>query len=333
MARPTARVLALLELLQSSSRTRTVTDLAERLGVDERTVRRYVAHLTDLDIPVESVRGPHGGIRLAPAYRVPPLMLTDEEALAVLLGLAASQRAALAVSSAAVVETAASKIRRVLPVALARRLEALLQTTGASGAEPVTTTPQAGVLLALAAAARDRRPVALHHTAAGGRRTRRTVHPYGIVAHAGRWYLSAADAASGELRTFRVDRVEVATALTGTFDVPEGFDPVGQVVTGLAEAPWRHEVRLRVRAGAQEVTGLFPPGLVTVDDGPVEPGWSRVRMRAERLDWVPGVLAGVRVPFQVEGPDALREMVRTLADRLAAAATPPTAAGGPPPGG
>src|SRR5712671_7007693 len=94
MARPAARVLTLLELLQSGG-VRTVTELADRLGVDGRTVRRYVDHLLDLDVPVESVRGRYGGYRLASRYRMPPLMLNDEEALAVLLGLVGTRRATL----------------------------------------------------------------------------------------------------------------------------------------------------------------------------------------------------------------------------------------------
>ena len=94
MPRPTGRVLTLLELLQSGG-TRTVAELADRLGVEGRTVRRYVDHLIDLDVPVESVRGRYGGYRLAPGYRLPPLMLSDDEALAVLLGLVAGRRAGL----------------------------------------------------------------------------------------------------------------------------------------------------------------------------------------------------------------------------------------------
>src|ERR1700726_1548366 len=105
MARPTARVLSLLELLQSGG-VRTVTELAGRLGVDERTVRRYAGHLTDLDVPVESVRGRYGGYRLAPGYRMPPLMLTDDEAVAVLLGLIGTRRAALQPDTALAVESA-----------------------------------------------------------------------------------------------------------------------------------------------------------------------------------------------------------------------------------
>ena len=120
MARPTARVLSLLELLQSGG-VRTVTELAGRLGVDERTVRRYVDHLIDLDVPVESVRGRYGGYRLAPGYRMPPLMLSDDEALAVMLGLIAGRRTGLVITTGTASETAAAKIRRALPDRLARR--------------------------------------------------------------------------------------------------------------------------------------------------------------------------------------------------------------------
>ena len=121
MARPTARVLSLLELLQSGG-VRTVAELADRLDVDERTVRRYVDHLIDLDVPVESVRGRYGGYRLASGYRMPPLMLSDDEALAVLLGLVAGRRTGLVTTTG----TAARRRRPSppgTPARLARRLE------------------------------------------------------------------------------------------------------------------------------------------------------------------------------------------------------------------
>src|SRR3954452_23995944 len=122
MTRPAARVLTLLELLQSGG-VRTMAELADRLGVDGRTVRRYVGHLIDLDVPVESVRGRYGGYRLAPRDRRPPLMLTDEEALAVLLGLVAGRRAGLMTATGTASETAAAKIRRVLPERLPPRVD------------------------------------------------------------------------------------------------------------------------------------------------------------------------------------------------------------------
>src|ERR1700684_1381398 len=109
MTRPAAQVLTLLELLQSGG-VRTTAELAGRLGVGERTVRRYVDHLIDLDVPVESVRGRYGGYRLGAGYRMPPLMLNDDEALAVMLGLVAGRRTGLATDTAG--ETAGAQMRR-----------------------------------------------------------------------------------------------------------------------------------------------------------------------------------------------------------------------------
>ncbi|WP_413104941.1 helix-turn-helix transcriptional regulator [Streptomyces sp. Inha503] len=330
MNRPTARVLALLEILQAGG-TRTVADLAGRLGVDERTVRRYVGQLIDLDVPVRSVRGRYGGYRLAPGYRMPPLMLTDEEALAVLLGLVAGRRAGLVTTSVAAAESAAAKVRRVLPEALGRRLDALLATADFTAPARPMAVPETGVLLMLAEAARDRRPVAIGYTAWKGRRSERTVHPYGVVAHSGRWYVTGADSDSGEVRTFRLDRIETASVLPGSFDVPEGFDPAARVLSGLAGVPYLHEVSLRVQGTVEQVRHRIPAGLVTVAELPADPArdaaaapgegegstWVRVELRAERLEWVPSVLAWLDLPFVIERPDALRDHVHTLARRLA----------------
>ncbi|MEV5711870.1 YafY family protein [Actinoallomurus sp. NPDC052274] len=357
MTRPTARVLALLEILQAGG-TRTVADLAGRLGVDERTVRRYVDHLIDLDIPVRSVRGRYGGYHLAPGYRMPPLMLTDEEALAVLLGLFAGRRAGLVTTSPAAMENAAAKVRRVLPAALGRRLEALLATAEFTAPARPVASPEAGVLLVLAEGARHRRPVAIAYHAWGGRRSERTVHPYGIVLHSGRWYVTGADSASGEVRTFRLDRIESATALQGSFEVPEGFDPTARVLSGLTEVPYLHEVSLRVQGTAEQIRSRLPAGIATVQELPTDPaqdpavahdlpepagppavsgageggGWVRVRLRAERLDWVAGVLAWLDRPFVIESPDALRDHVRALAHRLTASADAAPGADGEPTG-
>ncbi len=322
VTRPTARVLALLEVLQSGG-TRTAYDLAARLGVDERTIRRYVVHLTDLDIPVRSVRGRYGGYRLAPGYRMPPLMLTDEEALAVLLGLIAGRRAGLVTTSVAAAESAAAKLHRVLPEALRLRLDAVLQTAQFTFRPRPVTPPAANVLFLLAEAAAQRRPVAFDYTAADGRQSRRTVHPYGIVAHSGRWYVTGPDSVSGEVRTFRLDRISGPAMLAGTFDVPDGLDPAEQFLSRLSQVPYPHEISLAVQGTAEHVRTLFPAGLATAADDTDRAGWVRVLMRAERLDWVPGVLAGLGLPFVVEQPEALRDLVRSLGERLVVSASLP----------
>ncbi|MFE3883316.1 helix-turn-helix transcriptional regulator [Streptomyces lydicus] len=360
MTTSTTRVLALLEILQGGG-TRSVPDLAACLGVDERTVRRYAGHLLDLGVPVDSVRGRYGGYRLAPGYRMPPLMLTEDEALAVLLGLLAAQRAGLVTTSAAASESAAAKLRRVLPKSLGRRLAALPATADFTARPRPAAAPDTGVLLGLAEAALHQRPVALTYTDRKGQRSDRTVLPYGLVAHSGRWYLTGADPAAGEgeVRTFRLDRITAAAVQPGSFDVPPAFDPVTTVLDSLAQTPWRHEVSLRIHDSVRHLRRHLPADIATLSPipdaaapegtGPADPdranadrahpdpadtdsaarpapaddptGWVRVRIRAERLDWIPPVLAALDRPFVIERPAELRTRVQELARRLVAHAT------------
>ena len=332
MARPTAHVLTLLELLQSGG-TRTAAELADRLGVDERTVRRYVDHLLDLDVPVEPVRGRYGGYRLGSGYRMPPLMLSDDEALAVLLGLVAGRRAGLMTATATASETAAAKIRRVLPERLARRLDAVLGSLTFTAPPGEFAVPETAVLLTVADAVNHHRPVSIRYTAADGRRSERTLHPYGLVAHSGRWYVTGTDPGIGEDRTFRLDRIMDARVLSGSFEPPAGQDAAQRLVSGFAAAPYRHHVILRIQGTAERIRTRLPASIATVEDiaTVAEPpsaagthqaaeGWRRVELRAEQLDWLPPLLASLDVPFVVEQPDELRERVAALAGRLAASA-------------
>jgi predicted DNA-binding transcriptional regulator YafY len=333
MARPTARVLSLLELLQSGG-VRTVAELAGRLGVNERTVRRYAAHLLDLDVPVESVRGRYGGYRLGAGYRMPPLMLSDDEALAVLLGLIAGRRTGLVTTTGAASETAAAKIRRVLPGRLARRLDAVLGSLAFTAPPGEAPAPDTGVLLTIADAVRHRRPVWIRYTAGDGRRSERTLHPYGLVAHSGRWYVTGADPGIGEDRTLRLDRIEDARTFPGSFEPPAGFDPAQHVLSGLATAPYRHQVTLAIQGTIEQIRDWLPASIATVQELPpaaetdrpaagtdprTEP-WFRVELHAERLDWLPPLLASLDRPFAVERPDELRDLIAALASRLATSA-------------
>lgn len=325
MPRPTARVLALLEILQGGG-THTALELAKRLDVDERTVRRYAGHLLDLDVPVESVRGRYGGYRLAPGFRMPPLMLTDEEALAVLLGLVTGHQAGPATMSQEATESAAAKIRRVLPTTLAARLDALFATTDFTTPQRETTTPETSVLLRLAEAARQYRPAVIAYTDRRGRHSERTVHPYGIVAHSGRWYLTGPDSASGELRTFRLDRITQVRLTHGTFTVPDGFQPADVVRASLADTPWHHEVVIAVQGTANEVHTRLPRGIATIEPDPGhDADWVLVRLRAQQLDWLPSILAELGLPFLVHQPAQLRDLIATWTHRIAgcAAATTP----------
>ncbi|MFF1821993.1 helix-turn-helix transcriptional regulator [Kribbella sp. NPDC058245] len=306
----TARVLALLELLQGGG-TRRVADLADRLGVDERTVRRYAEHLADLDIPVRSVRGRYGGYHLAPGYRMPPLMLTDDEAVAVAIGLVVGGRAGLVPESTAS-DSALSKLRRVLPARLADRLGALLTTSSFTAPRRSAKPTDTAVLLTIAEAARDQREVRITYTDRHEHVTWRTIAPYGVVAHAGRWYVATAD------RTFRLDRIAKASLLAATTDPPVG-DPARAVLESLAKTPRTYAVSVRVRGTVDDVQRRLPLGLAQVTQ--LEENQVRVELHAERLDWVPALLAGLDRPFVIEHPPELRSQVHRLAERLASWAT------------
>jgi predicted DNA-binding transcriptional regulator YafY len=398
-------VLALLELLQGGG-TRRVADLAERLGVDERTVRRYAEHLIDLDIPVRSIRGRYGGYQLAPGYRMPPLMLTDDEAVAVAIGLVVGRRAGLVPESTAS-ESALAKLRRVLPTRLADHLGALLATSSFTAPPRRALPTDTGVLLTLAEAARDRLAVELAYTDRQRRSSTRTISPYGVVAHAGRWYVATAD------RTFRLDRITSVKLLKATTgeepaeppavaeDPKAAEDPAAAVLRSLASTPWTYQVSVRVTGTVDDVESRLPLGLavvtpvtsasapagvpsapadagvgsapagagagsapadagvpsapadagagslsadaavgsapagagagsapadarartaLAVDARPAPAGTAEVRVefRAEQLNWVPALLAGLGRPFVIEEPAELRQHVAELARRLAA---------------
>jgi predicted DNA-binding transcriptional regulator YafY len=149
------------------------------------------------------------------------------------------------------------------------------------------------------------------------------LHPYGLVAHSGRWYVTGADPGVGEDRTFRLDRIADARTLPGSFEPPAGLDPAQRVLSGLAQAPYRHQVTLRIQATAEQIRARLPASVASIEPGDADPqaeGWLRVDLQAERLDWVPAVLASIDRPFVIERPDELCGLVIALADRLAASA-------------
>ena len=175
-----------------------------------------------------------------------------------LLGLVAGRRAGLMTATGTASETAAAKIRRVLPERLARRLDTVLGSLAFAAPPGEFATPESSVLLGIADAVRHHRPVSIRYTAADGRRSERTLHPYGLVAHSGRWYVTGADPGIGEDRTFRLDRIADARTLPGSFEPPAGLDPAQRVLSGLATAPYRHQVTLRIQATAEQIRARLP---------------------------------------------------------------------------
>ena len=311
MSYPATRVLALLELLQTYPGL-TGAELAARLGVDQRTVRRYAERLAELGIPVTAARGRYGGYRLAPGYKLPPLMFTDAEAVAVTLGLLAARHIGLGtVESDA--DLALAKVRRVLPDAVRDRIGALEASLDFTARDRTGSAPHTSVLLTVGDAVAGHRRVRLDYRSWRGEETVRDVDPYGVVFHSGRWYVTGHDHRSGERRTFRLDRVREA-ALTGEgFDAPGGFDPVAHIVESLAAVPYRWECEVLLHTTLDEARAKLPRAigeLTATGDGVL------LRGRAEHLDGMARMLAGLGWAFTVRAPGELRDAVAALADRL-----------------
>ncbi len=312
MSTPTARLLELLELLQSTPAA-TGREISDRLGIDRRTVRRDIEALRELGIPVEGQRGVGGGYAMRPGFRLPPLMLRDDEAVAVALGVVAAGRLGLAGSPESAA-TALEKIHRALPEQLRRRVQSLEATLDFTAAAAAAVPVPADTALVLAEAIRRRRRVRASYRSFAGERTRREVSPYGLVVHSGRWYLAAHDHLREELRTFRVDRMRRVTAVAAAGEpAPEGFDAVAHVSTSLARVPWPWQVEVLLDLPLDQAARRLPGTLAELVDAD---GGTLLRMRVSSLDWMATVLARLDCPFTIRAPEELRTSVRALAERL-----------------
>ncbi|HEX6422983.1 MAG TPA: YafY family protein [Acidimicrobiales bacterium] len=315
MSRLATRVLATLEVLQDRGLV-PAAELADRLGVDTRSVRRYATALRELGIPVESVRGRYGGYRLAPGYRLPPLMLGDDEAVATAVALsAAGEGDGVAEPSAA--DRALVKLVRVLPTPLRHRVNALVGATERLGGRPAAPLPDPEVALTLAAAVRARTRVRIDHTRPGGEPTTRELDPYGLVVHSRRWYLVGRDHMRGEVRTFRIDRIAVAAGLHHRFTPPDGFDPVAHVRHGLSIGAWRHRTEVWLDTDAATARRQLPPTVGEVH--PSAGGGVVLVSGVNDLAGMARLLAGLPWPFTVLRPAALTGEVEALVARLAGA--------------
>jgi predicted DNA-binding transcriptional regulator YafY len=313
---PTARLLEFLELLQAKPLI-TGREISDQLEIDPRTVRRYVEALQQLGIPVEGQRGVGGGYRIRPGYRLPPLMLTDDEAVAVALGVQAAGRLGLSGSEEAV-DGALAKIHRVLPDGLRRRVEALEATLDFTSRARRGGPVSGETVLLLADATRRRRRLRMTYRAFSGDETRRELSPHGLVVHSGRWYLASFDHLRDDLRTFRVDRMlRVRVTNETADDPPDGFDAVTYVSTSLARVPWGWEVEVVLELSVEEAMRRVPSTLAELVD---QDGATVLRMRADSLDWAASILAGLGCGFSIRRPDELRDSVRALGERLARSA-------------
>ncbi|WP_204072492.1 helix-turn-helix transcriptional regulator [Planotetraspora phitsanulokensis] len=318
MLETSARLLRLLSLLQTP-RDWTGTELAERLRVSTRTVRNDVERLRALGYPVDATRGAVGGYRLGAGSALPPLLLDDEEAVAVAVGL----RTAAGGAIAGLEETslrALAKLEQVLPSRLRRRVNALHTYTvqvPRDGAGPVVD-PE--VLTTLAAACRDHELLRFGYRDHAGSAGLRTAEPYRLVNWGRRWYLVAWDADRGDWRTFRVDRIEPRTPNGPRFtprELPED-DVAAYVSRRVSAAAWRHHARVTVHAPAQAVAERITPAVGTVEI--VDETTCVLRTGADTLGTIAVYLGLLGLDFTVDDPPELVAHLRELAARYDRAA-------------
>ncbi|HEV8194341.1 MAG TPA: YafY family protein [Ktedonobacterales bacterium] len=313
MSHPTVRLLTMLELLQAHQRI-TGAELAERLEIDPRTVRRYIAMLQEWGIPILATRGRYGAYRLMPGFKLPPLMLTAEEAIALTLGLLAVRRTDLALYAPAV-EGALAKVERVLPVALRRRVQAVQEAVLLHLAPPREAPAQEAVAT-LSTAVLEQRQVALRHRSAQGLETERQFDPYGLVYREGRWYVVGYCHLRAAQRVFRLDRIQQTTLQGESFTRPAQFDPLASVLRTLAVQPGTWQVRVVLRTTIEQAQQLVPAGMATLED---TAAGVEMRVSVEDLEWTARFLINLGMPFVVRDPPALRQTLRRLAAEIAAA--------------
>ncbi|MFJ4522754.1 helix-turn-helix transcriptional regulator [Streptomyces sp. NPDC088810] len=321
MLSASARLLRLLSLLAARP-SWTCAELADRMAVTDRTVRRDIAKLRELGYTVDSDAGPWGGYRLRAGSRVPPLILDDEEALAVAVGLReAALGGALGGDQAAL--SALLKLRQVLPPRIAERLgewdDALVRLPW-----PDAPRLRPGMLLELAAACRRGERARLSYRDGHGRNTVRDVDPYRLVHTGRRWYFVARDVERG-WRTFRADRVERLQPTGRPAEITDPPDPARLVSRNTANGPYPLSATIRLPLPMADALRVVPATVGTHRaDGPDA---TVVDIGGPDADGLARYLLGLATPLRVLGPDAVREAFVRRARELLAAQT----ADGPPP--
>ncbi|WP_076432116.1 helix-turn-helix transcriptional regulator [Microbispora rosea] len=311
-----ARLLALLSLLQTP-REWPGSELAERLEVSPRTIRRDVDRLRELGYPVQATMGAVGGYRLAAGAAMPPLLLDDEEAVAIAVGLrTAAAHPVEGIDEASV--RALAKLEQVLPSRLRHRVGALAAATVPmlAGAE-APVDPRTLVVLAGAAANRERLRFA--YRSGDGAETRRLTEPYRLVAAGRRWYLLAYDNDRDDWRIFRADRIgdPHATGVRFPARVPPDQDPAEFVAAKLYSSAPVYEVVATLRLPAGQAAQRLGAAAGSVE--PIDDHSCRLRGRADTLEWLASRLLMLGCEFEVHEPPELRAYLRALIARAARA--------------
>ena len=314
MANSSARTLRLLALLQSR-RYWAGSELADRLEVSARTLRRDVDRLRDLGYPVGSRRGVDGGYELAAGAVLPPLILEDDEAVAIGVGLHSAIQAGTVAGIEESSVRALGKVVQVMPSRLRRRIDALAAMTVPVPWQGSASSVDAEVLVSLAQACRDAARIEFRYVAHDGEQTTRQVDPHRLVLLGRRWYLVAYDLTRHDWRTFRLDRLAGPRA-TGDHAIPRKLpvdDAAEFVRSGIEQLPTRHRVEVRIDAPAAVVRDRIGPW-GTLEE--LDPDRCVLRMTSDSLDWPTVILGHAQAGFEVVAPPALVDHLRAWVGRF-----------------
>jgi predicted DNA-binding transcriptional regulator YafY len=309
MYSPTTRLLTILELLQSYKHM-SGTEMARRLEVDARTIRRYIVMLQDMGIPVEAERGPYGAYQLQRGFKLPPLMFTDAEAIALTLGLLAIRELQFPVDVAAV-EGALAKTERVMPEKLLHQVRGLQEAIRFNVAWPASLF-QSDFVAHFSSAIQQRRQVFLRYQSWNGDDSEREFDPYGIVFNEGFWYTAGYCHLRQGLRTFRLDRIVALELREQSFERPPDFDVLDYVLNSVASMPGTEQIEVVLETTMERAQQIIPPIMGTLEAS--EKGIV-FRRSASQLEWIAHVLLGLEFPVHVRQPVELRDMIRQIATR------------------
>jgi predicted DNA-binding transcriptional regulator YafY len=310
---PTARALLALELLQGSPGI-TADRLAEKLGVSERAARRYVGILREAGIPIESVRGRYGGYHVGRGLRLPPLMFSAAEALALVMAVLDGHHAASDPDDP--VGSALGKIVRALPEAVAAQAEAVRRTT-APAPDRSAARPDPGTTAALVQACSNRRRVRLDYRSEAGSEWLTEVDPWAVVVRHGRWYLLCRSHAKDARRAYRIDRIRDVQELDDTFVPPADLDPVAVLEEHLAVG-WEYDVEVVIDGPVDVVARCVPRTLGRIE--PLGAETSRLVGSTSNPTWYAQQLASVPAPYRIVRCRELQEAARRLGTRMLTAA-------------
>ncbi len=308
MYNPTTRLLTILELLQTHEQL-SASALAQKLEVEVRSIRRYITMLRDIGIPIDSERGRYGGYTLRPGFRLPPMMFNHDEIVAVIVGLKLMRE--LGALSTTAVDSATSKIERVLPDKLRIKSQALQQFL------MVALTPAYKIsgewLLMLNLASVDEQCVEMTYISANRSTTQRIISPYGVVLHGRTWYIAAYCHLREAKRVFRLDRVQRLMPSEQTYQTDVEVDAREFVLSSLATIPGIYSFEVLFHAPLETVSEYIPASMAVLES---QGGRTLMRCYSDDAHWLAGYLAQIEIPFTIQKSDELRSALQLLAERL-----------------